>query len=290
MSLLSEAAAVRPPQERTETVTHLEEEIVLAGISSSCQKQTASPTRASQGPLKSDTTARPQTNASVHPSTVHGGMTTARPPTPAHMHSLGHMCMAPMMSLPTCRHACGHTLGRRDRDPQQRRRVVVAGLGTMATGGQIVMMGGYGLSTSSGSVTVKSVNAGHSGVSGELTFSSGTANSGNTGYVAIGTGASTSGKSGAIDVRVGSGMTDTGGNMMMRAGQTLTDAKSGGRVTVAAGTGGRASASFETDAKYSTAASLLQANTSDPRPCACHSKSPDHVPPYQRTLSCAASV
>merc|ERR1712054_725679 len=39
--------------------------------------------------------------------------------------------------------------------------------------------------------------------------------------------------------------------MLMRAGQTLTNAKSGGRVTVAAGTGGQASATFETDTKYS---------------------------------------
>ena len=43
--------------------------------------------------------------------------------------------------------------------------IVAAGLGSAATGGQIVMMGGYGLKTSSGSVTVKR-NAGESGVSG----------------------------------------------------------------------------------------------------------------------------
>ena len=129
--------------------------------------------------------------------------------------------------------------------------VIAAGLGTKATGGNVVMMGGYGLSTSSGSVTVKSVNAGYSGVSGELTFSSGTTSSGNSGYIAIGTGASTSGKAGAIDVRVGSGRTDAGGNMLMRAGQTLTNSKSGGRVTIAAGTGGQAKATFETTAKYS---------------------------------------
>ena len=135
-------------------------------------------------------------------------------------------------------------------------------------------------------MTVKSVNAGHSGVSGELTFSSGTTSSGNSGYVAIGTGASTSGKAGAIDIRVGSGTTNAGGNMLMRAGQTLTNAKSGGRVTVAAGTGGQASATFETDTKYSKQQHLYYKQTPLTHD---HSGSPatpagsDHVHgPYQQ--------
>ena len=83
----------------------------------------------------------------------------------------------------------GHTLSDDGDGPHSRggEIVVAAGLGSAATVGQIVMMGGYGLKTSSGSVTVKSVNAGESGVSGELTFSSGTTTDGNTGYIAIGT-------------------------------------------------------------------------------------------------------
>ena len=142
------------------------------------------------------------------------------------------------------------------------------------------------VSPPAGSVTVKSVNAGISGVSGELTFSSGTTSSGNSGYVAIGTGASTSGKAGAIDIRVGSGTTNAGGNMLMRAGQTLTNAKSGGRVTVAAGTGGQASATFETDTKYSKQQHLYYKQTPLTHD---HSGSPatpresDHVHgPYQQ--------
>ena len=106
-------------------------------------------------------------------------------------------------------------------------------------------------------MTVKSVNAGESGVSGELTFSSGTTSNGNSGYIAIGTGASTAGKAGAIGISVGSGRTGTGGNMLLRAGQTMATSKSGGHVSVVGGTGGQASATFETAASYSKQQHLL---------------------------------
>ena len=68
----------------------------------------------------------------------------------------------------------------------------------MMTGGEVVVMSGYGLVTTSGSVSIKSTNAGTSGVSGALSFSSGTTSSGNSGMLTIGSGAATVGKGGMV--------------------------------------------------------------------------------------------
>merc|ERR1712139_167015 len=57
------------------------------------------------------------------------------------------------------------------------------------------------------------------------------------------------GKGGAVDVRVGSGLTGVGGNAQLVSGQTMgtgSDSKSGGRVTISAGTGGQTGGSVLT--------------------------------------------
>ena len=113
-----------------------------------------------------------------------------------------------------------------------------------ATGGDIMVMSGYSVQTTSGHVTIKTVNAGHAGVSGALTFSSGTTSAGNSGVLMFGTGSATGGKGGQVHIAVGSGNSGTGGNMQILAGQTWAANKDGGHVALLAGTGGQASAKY----------------------------------------------
>ena len=62
---------------------------------------------------------------------------------------------------------------------------------------------GEGAATSSGDVFLRTANAGTSGVSGMLVFSSGTSSGGASGDVLIGSGAATGGTGGAVSVTVG---------------------------------------------------------------------------------------
>ena len=85
----------------------------------------------------------------------------------------------------------------------------------------------------------QSFSVGIAGVSGSLSFSSGTANDGNSGLLSLGTGASTAGKAGSVNIGVGSGNSGIGGNMYVKAGQTWASYKDGGHVAVMAGSGGQ---------------------------------------------------
>ena len=59
-------------------------------------------------------------------------------------------------------------------------------------------------------------NAGATGVSGHLTFSSGTTSSASSGELRIGTGTATKGKGGSISITVGNGDTVAGGVLTLR--------------------------------------------------------------------------
>mmetsp|Transcript_61680 Transcript_61680/g.123688 ORF Transcript_61680/g.123688 Transcript_61680/m.123688 type:complete len:250 (-) Transcript_61680:157-906(-) len=77
------------------------------------------------------------------------------------------------------------------------------------------------------------MNAGPSGTSGSLIFSSGTTSAGNSGAIYIGTGASTGGRGGAVTVSVGTGASGAGGDLTLAAGGS--SAAVGGGVYIRAG-------------------------------------------------------
>ena len=68
---------------------------------------------------------------------------------------------------------------------------ISAGIGSSSSGGALSVSTGRGAATSSGNLTIQTFNAGTSGVSGSLSFSSGTTSDGTSGFIAIGTGAAT---------------------------------------------------------------------------------------------------
>ena len=57
-----------------------------------------------------------------------------------------------------------------------------------ATGGSISMISGFGTKSTSGTIIIRTLNAGVAGVSGELMFSTGTTTTGASGDISIGTG------------------------------------------------------------------------------------------------------
>jgi len=105
-----------------------------------------------------------------------------------------------------------------------------AGSSSTKTGGDIRMVSGTG--KTSGSISVRTSNAGSSGVSGELTFKSGVASSGSSGTISFITGNSVGGKGGSIYLSVGAGSSSSGGSISIRAGDGQT---SGGDVHVEGG-------------------------------------------------------
>ena len=70
---------------------------------------------------------------------------------------------------------------------------------------------GYGSSSSSGILTFKTANAGHEGVSGAISLSSGDATNGDSGAIHFGTGDVNHGRSGQIRAAVGTGNHEDGG-------------------------------------------------------------------------------
>jgi hypothetical protein len=82
---------------------------------------------------------------------------------------------------------------------------------------------GYGVQTSSGPLSFRTPNSGVAGVSGTLSFSSGTASDGNSGSIFIGSGRAHQGHSGSIRMTVGAGNTGDGGGVWIFAGQTTAD-------------------------------------------------------------------
>merc|ERR1712134_118390 len=89
---------------------------------------------------------------------------------------------------------------------------------------------------SSGSILIRTLNAGTVGVSGELMFSTGTASSGSSGSISIGTGTASGGDGGDIMINVGDGNTLDGGHIHLFAGKTDADADStGGSISIRSG-------------------------------------------------------
>ena len=78
---------------------------------------------------------------------------------------------------------------------------------------------GQGTKTSR-SIVIKTANAGTTGVSGFLMFSSGTTSSGSSGELRVGTGTSSKGKGGSISISVGDGASEDGGVVTVIAGKT----------------------------------------------------------------------
>jgi len=128
---------------------------------------------------------------------------------------------------------------------------LTAGAGKGATGGTISLLGGAGTAHTSGSIVIKTRNAGTNGISGSLVFSSGTSTSGYSGSLSLGTGTAVKGKAGDIAVTVGSGdqgggaitltaggsshASNTAGDVAITAGTSTTSGGTGGNVVVKAG-------------------------------------------------------
>ena len=91
-----------------------------------------------------------------------------------------------------------------------------------ATGGSISIHSGYSNAQSSGSIFLRTLNVGTTGVSGEP-FSTGTTSSGSSGSISIGTGSASGGKGGDITIKVGDGNTLDGGHLSLFAGNTYAD-------------------------------------------------------------------
>merc|ERR1711991_881746 len=81
--------------------------------------------------------------------------------------------------------------------------------------------------SSSGSMIIRTLNAGAKGVSGELMFSTGTTTCGSSGSISIGTGTASNGKGGDITIKVGDGDTLDGGHISIFAGKTDGDGSTG---------------------------------------------------------------
>ena len=107
--------------------------------------------------------------------------------------------------------------------------------GAHSTGGSISIHSGFSKIRSSGTIIIRTFNAGDKGVSGELMFSTGTTSSGASGSISIGTGKTTGGESGGMYITVGTTTTDNkGGDFHVHAGTTNGDAD-GGMIEVIAG-------------------------------------------------------
>ena len=109
-----------------------------------------------------------------------------------------------------------------------------------STGGSISIRSGFSTIRSSGTIIIRTLNAGTTGVSGELMFSTGTTSSGASGSISIGTGTTSGGESGGMYITVGTTKSDDkGGDIHLHAGKTEGDAD-GGTIEVIAGdtTGG----------------------------------------------------
>merc|ERR1712072_279319 len=110
-----------------------------------------------------------------------------------------------------------------------------SGSTTSSTGGSVSITSGQGSSTSSGVVTIRTSNAGNAGVSGYMSFRSGTSSSGCSGAIFVHSGAATSGKGGSIDLLVGDGNVGNGGSVVITGGKSTSNNNQGGDVTISGG-------------------------------------------------------
>ena len=91
---------------------------------------------------------------------------------------------------------------------------------TGATGGSISIRSGFSTESSSGTIIIRTLNAGAKGVSGELMFSTGITTCGASGSISIGTGTAAIGEGGDVFVSVGDSNHQPGGMMSLKAGTT----------------------------------------------------------------------
>ena len=114
----------------------------------------------------------------------------------------------------------------------------------------MTLHGGVGTATTSGGISIRTMNAGTIGVSGALVFSTGTTSKGDSGSLSLGSGTSTDGKAGGISITVGDGLTRSaqtiGNTLTVTGGKVASESSSvgggvvvkGGEVTHSTGTGG----------------------------------------------------
>ena len=101
----------------------------------------------------------------------------------------------------------------------------VTGLGQ--TGGGVDIKSGAGASTSSGMVTIQTVNSGDDGSSGCLALATGTS-ADRSGGIILSTGDSTEANTGRIEVNVGASASGSGGFISMTGGESTGGAGSYG--------------------------------------------------------------
>lgn len=106
------------------------------------------------------------------------------------------------------------------------------------------MTTGYGSLTSSGTFSIRTANAGTTGVSGGLSFKTGASNNGNSGHILVGTGEANNGVGGSISMVVGgatwasaANANDYGGTVHIQAGDAGNAGNPPGNVEVYAGAG-----------------------------------------------------
>ena len=114
---------------------------------------------------------------------------------------------------------------------------MAGGRSAKSTGGAFILHTGIGTATSSGLISIVTANAGVSGVSGSLAFSSGTTTKGNSGMIMIGTGKANLGKGGDINIEVGTGNKGDGGNVLTSGGESTAPGGTGGNITIIGGLG-----------------------------------------------------
>ena len=87
--------------------------------------------------------------------------------------------------------------------------------------GALNLESGEGTATSSGVISIRTANAGTSGVSGRLVFSSGSASGGNSGALYVGSGVATGGRGGMVSISVGSGTSGSGGAVSILSARSI---------------------------------------------------------------------
>merc|ERR1719478_1489527 len=115
-----------------------------------------------------------------------------------------------------------------------------AAVNTGATGGSISMISGFGTKSTSGTIIIRTLNAGIAGVSGELMLSTGTTSTGASGDISIGTGTASTGDGGDISIVVGDGNVLDGGHIYLYAGKSNAAASTGatgGSISIISGFG-----------------------------------------------------
>ena len=101
---------------------------------------------------------------------------------------------------------------------------------TPTSGGFVRVSSGISTKSSSGDVYLRTANAGTSGVSGLMSYSTGTTSAGTSGMIKLETGTATGGKGGDVQLLVGTGNQGVGGDVLVYAGKTIDATKTGGAI------------------------------------------------------------